>query len=57
MDAINSDDVGLPLPDVEGQTAFYGIDDPAWVALILRRLAAGDRVVVTRVGDLLITDG
>lgn len=41
----------------EGQTAFYDVNDSAWVAMILRRLKAGDVVTVTRMGDFIITDG
>lgn len=57
MDATNHTDESLPADDLGGQCSFYGIEDPAWVALILRRLKAGDVITVTRAGDLLIMDG
>jgi hypothetical protein len=42
---------------VEGQLAFYGIDDPLWLPLLLRALRAGGCVMVERTGDLLIMGG
>jgi hypothetical protein len=43
-----------PLPPVEGQLAFYGIDDPLWLPTLLACLARGGCVMVERTGDLLI---
>jgi hypothetical protein len=54
-----------PVPSVPGRPAYqlrldnrleWEIEDPEWVAFIIRRLAAGDVITIERDGNLLITD-
>jgi hypothetical protein len=39
---------------MEGQLAFYGIDDPQWLPILLKHLALGGCIVIERTGDMLI---
>jgi hypothetical protein len=63
MDALSPTGAyGPPLPTRRpgGRTAFqqrfFAVDDPEWVAFLIRRIQAGDVVVVDRYGDFLIMD-
>jgi hypothetical protein len=57
MDANSHPASDCPGAQVPGQLSVYGLDDPEWVAMVIRRLRAGDRVTIDRIGDLVITDG
>lgn len=43
-----------PPAPVVGQLAFYGIDDPQWIAVLLEHLQHGGIIICERTGDLLI---
>jgi len=44
-------------PNVVGQLQFWHVDDHAWEEWILSRLSRGDRITVSRYGDIVISDG
>ena len=44
----------LPDSPVGEQLAFYGLDDPQWMPLLLQCLQEGGCVLVERTGDLII---
>jgi hypothetical protein len=57
MDAATTTDATGPSSPGPVQLAFYAIDDPLWLGVLLHHLHQGGCIVVERTGDLLILPG